>query len=116
LVELIEGGKAQRGDGEEEGEFGCRLAREAEQQAADDGGAGARSARDEGDGLGKAELDGIEQAQVLDVFHADDVLALLGPEDDESADDEGKRDRYRSEQIGLDGAAENQAEDGQRQK
>ncbi len=54
-----------------------------------------------------------------DIVHAldtDAVLAFFRPEDDEGADDEGDGHRHRLEQMRLDGLAEQQAEDGQRQK
>jgi hypothetical protein len=116
LPGLVGAGGHQRRHGEEEGELGGRLAREAEQQAADDGGAGARGAGDQRAGLGQAELERVHRGQLIDTFDPDHVLAPFGPEDDEGADDEGRRHRHRVEQRGLDRLAEDQAEHGQRQE
>ena len=43
---------------------------------------------------------------MVDLVHRDAMFAPLGPEDEHAADDKGERDRYRVEQVGLDGLYE----------
>jgi hypothetical protein len=116
LPKLIGAGGEQRRDGEKEGELGGGLARQAEQQPADDGGAGAGGAGDQGEGLGEAELEGVRQPMSSTRVDPDYVLAALGPQDDEGAGDEGQRHRDRLEQVRLDDLAEGEAEHRQRQE
>lgn len=114
LVEVVQGGGEQGRDGQEEGEFGGRLARQPEQQAADDRRPRARGARDKCEGLRDAELEGVEGRHLVDRLDADAVFAALGPEDDEGADDEGERHRHRLEEMRLDGLLEEEAEQRER--
>ncbi len=116
LVELVDGRHAQGRNGQEEGELGGRLARQAEQQATDDGRAGAGGSGNQGESLGDAELEGIGTAHFVDRLDANLVLAPLRPQDDERPEDEGRRHGNRVEQVGLDRLAEGQAENGQRQE
>ncbi len=101
---------------QEERELGGRLARKAEQQAADDGRAGPRGAGDHRQALGTADLQGVLPGHVVDVFGADHMLPALGPEHDHPAHHQRQGDGDRIEQPLVDQVGEQDAEDYRREE
>src|SRR5579864_5650336 len=112
--EVVDAGREERRDREEEREFRRGRARKAEQHAADDRRAGSRRSGDQRQRLRAADLECIGPAHRIDAIdpygRRRKSSAALDPQDDERADDEGQRDRDRREQVALDGAREEQAE------
>ena len=114
LVERVQPGGEQGGHREKEREFGCRLARHAEEKSADDGGARAAGAGNEGKRLGASDLERIHHRHLIDRVDAIGNMGLVMPalyhQNDDPADDKGQRDRNGREQVALDGLGKQQPE------
>src|SRR3989344_5667206 len=101
-------------DAKKEAVGGGRLARQAHQHAANDGGARAAGARDHRQALDQANLDGVDEAKVVNGLDAGLGLArrdALGDQDDHATDDEGGGNHRWREQVLLDHLADQQAHD-----
>ncbi|MNH02815.1 hypothetical protein D3C79_620610 [compost metagenome] len=114
FVARVHGGTDHGRHGQEERELGGRLARQAEQQAADDGGAGTRGTRHQRQALGAANLQGIAPAHVVDLVNADHMLAALGPEHDHTTDHQGCGHGDGVEQVLVDQVGEQHPQDHRR--
>ena len=116
LHEGEEGGGAQRGDGEEEGEVGRGGRVEARELAADDGGHGPRGAGPEREALGEADEQRAPRRHLVEPLLARVLGATAPPEllDDHhhhAADDERARDGDGRHQHVFDPLVEGQADD-----
>jgi hypothetical protein len=84
------------------------------QHAANDGGTAAAGARNHGQALHQANLQGVHECHGFNVVNARSsrILGLpaLGPQNDEAPDDEGAGHHHGREQMGLDGLAKQQAQ------
>ncbi|MNC24459.1 hypothetical protein D3C75_725140 [compost metagenome] len=95
---------------QKERELGGRLARQAEQQAADDGGPGTRRARDHCQALDEADLQGMAPAHVIDVVDCHAVGTAFGPEHDYPANHQGRCHGDRVEQVVVNQVGEQHAQ------
>ena len=93
--------------GQEERELGGGLARQAEQQAADDRRAGARGARNHRQALGEADFQGVFPGDVIDGFGMHFMLTLFGPQHDDPAHDQCRGHGDRVEQVVVNQVGEN---------
>lgn len=91
LVEIVQGRGEHGGDGEEEGEFGGCLARQAEHEAADNGGARARDAGDQRQRLRQPDVQRIACAQIIDLLDTVGMPAPLDPQHEQAACDQRQR-------------------------
>ena len=110
FVQIIGGDAYQGRHGEKKRELGGRTTRQTEQQTTDDGGAGARSAGDQRRALRESNLERIHHAHVINRLAVAAMVAPFRPQDDEAADDESYRDRYRLKQHRLDVVAKQETQ------
>ena len=102
LVARVESCRDHGRHGQEKGKLGRGLARQAEQQASDNGSAGARGAGDQRQALAAPHLQRMLPTHGIDRVGGDRVHPALGPEDDHPTDHQCRRDSDRVEQVLVD--------------
>lgn len=116
LVHVVESRREHGRHSQEKGKLGGHLAIQAEQHAADNGGARARSTRHHGKHLGDADLQRVLPAHIVNADHPRHLLPTLNQQDDHAANHQGQRHRHRVEQVMLDRLDREEANDRRRQK
>lgn len=105
-------GAGHGGDGEEEAELRRRPLADAQQQAADDGGAAARHAGHQGEALEEAHAQGRPEAEAHGVVTPGLRRPAFERDQGETADDQGHADDRRVEQHLFDVVVQQEAERG----
>ena len=116
LEALVQRRGAERGKGEQERELGRRPRGESRELPADDRAHRARRPRPERQALPEADRQRAPRGHVFEAVlprHATPARAdALDDDHRDASHDERSRDRQRSEEVGLDGLAQEQAADG----